>query len=114
MGNVYGPMWGHMFGRFIFSIVVGIFAILSLIAICCAHFRCYKPTMYAGTGFCCWKFFCPLAAVISVDRYQDSTAIAAVFSWLGCIYTLCCWRPKGEELVAEGNNYDQFPNQGTN
>jgi len=111
--DVYGPVIGMMVGGFVVRLAAGLAGILCLVAICCAHFRCYKPTMLQGTSFCCWKFFCPLAAVISVDRYQDSTAIAAVFSWCGCIYTLCCWRPKGEELGAQ-DHYNNFPNQGAN
>jgi hypothetical protein len=112
--DVYGPVIGMAVGHLVVSIVMGLGGILFLVAICCAHFRCYKPTMLQGTSFCCCKFFCPLAAVISVDRYQDSTAIAAVFSWVGCIYTLCCWKPKGEQLPVNDNynNFQQPHNNG--
>merc|ERR1719219_1287851 len=98
-------------GHLVVQIVMGLGVLLFLVAICCAHFRCYKPTMLQGTSFCCWKFFCPLAAVLSVDRYQDSTAIAAVFSWCGCVYTLCCWNPKGAVELVQGNNPSPNYNQ---
>lgn len=116
--NVYGPAIGQFLGAIFFQCVVGVFGLGFLLALTCAHCRWYKaPQNLTGTGFCCCKFWCPLAAVISTDRYQDTTAIAALFSWCGCIYTMCCWQPKPVELQAAVgmNNYAQMPpNQSRN
>merc|ERR1719230_2556812 len=42
--NVYGPVIGMAVGHWIFSIAMALVGLLFLIALCCAHFRCYKPT----------------------------------------------------------------------
>jgi len=112
--NIYSPAWGMVIGGMFFQFIIGVAGLGSLIAISCAHCRCYKPPQnLTGTGFCCCKFWCPLAAVISSDRYQDSTALAALFSWCGCIYTFCCWQPKPVELyVGQANQYNQMPANG--
>jgi len=110
--NIYGPAWGEYFGSFIFKCVAGLLGIATLIAIGCAHCRCYKPPQdyHSNCAFSWCKCCCPLAAVISVDRYQDTTAIAALFSWCGCIYTLCCWKPRGSvELGAHMEGVNNMP-----
>jgi len=113
--NLYTPAFGSAMGQFMFQIFLTLICMAQLIAICCAHSRCYKaPTTLRGTGFSCCKFCFPLASVISVDRYQNSTAIAALMAWCGCVYTLCCWKPNPVELQVNGavqqNNYNNFGN----
>lgn len=113
--NIYGPeFWKHI-GSCVANLLAFVVFLGFVIALSCAHWKCYKPPreLTGNTGFCCCKFWCPLAAVVSVDRYQDTTAIAALFSWCGCVYTMCCWRPRNQELVAapvNGNaNYPNVP-----
>jgi len=112
--NVYGPAITAWMCMMMMRLAFFVFGVLSLVAICVSHFRCCNaPSDYSSWGFRCCRCFCPLASVISVDRYQDSTAIAAAFGGCGCIYTNCCWHPKGSEELNTGLAVNDSHNQGT-
>lgn len=111
--NVYGPFILAIIGHWIFWGICMFTGLLYVLAFALAHFRCYTgPRDPSSCSFCCCKFWCPLAAVVSVDRYQDSTAIASMFSWCGCIYTFCCWNPKPANPESVQLVNGQYPQQG--